>query len=65
MSATFQTTGRTDSFMNWSFANPSGRDDKDHPGDVAPAVPAHDEPIMAPPEQPHRPWLVPGGRGAL
>jgi hypothetical protein len=35
----------------------------DHPGGATPiaiAVPALDEPIMAQPEQPHRPWLVPG-----
>ena len=45
------------------IAHPSDSNDDDHPGGVMPialAVPVPDEPIMAPPEQPHRPWLVPG-----
>ena len=59
-------------FLNASRANgfkkcfithlPSGNDDNNLGGatPIAMAVPALDEPIMAPPEQPHRPWLVPG-----
>jgi len=53
-----------DGFKKWSIAHPpSSNDDDDPPGGATPiaiAVPALDEPIMAPPEQPHRPWLVPG-----
>ena len=58
-----QTTSRTNGFKNWSIAHPSDSNDDDHPGGVMPialAVPVPDEPIMAPPEQPHRPWFVPG-----
>jgi hypothetical protein len=51
-------------FKKWFIAHPPNSDnDEDPPGEVTPtaiAVPALDEPIMAPPEQPHRPWLVPG-----
>jgi len=53
-----------DGFKKWSIAHPpSSNDDDDPPGGATPiaiAVPALDEPIMARPEQPHRPWLVPG-----
>ena len=53
-----------DGFKKWSIAHPpSSNDDDDPPGGATPiaiAVPALDEPIMAQPEQPHRPWLVPG-----
>ena len=50
-----------DGFKKWSIAHPpSSNDDDDPPGGATPIVPALDEPIMAPPEQPHRPWLVPG-----
>ena len=42
----------------WSIAHPPNS--KDDETSIAIAVPALDEPIMAPPEQPHRPWLVPG-----
>lgn len=51
-------------FRKWSIAPvPASNDDGDYPGDATPlflAEPELDEPIMAPPEQPHRPWLVPG-----
>jgi hypothetical protein len=50
-------------FNKWFIAHPpSSNDDDASPGGATPiaiAVPALDEPI-APPEQPHRPWLVPG-----
>jgi hypothetical protein len=42
----------------WSIAHPPSSNDAET--SIAIAVPALDEPIMAPPEQPHRPWLVPG-----
>jgi hypothetical protein len=53
-----------DGFKKWSIAHPPSSNDDDDPlGGATPiaiAVPALDDPIMAPPEQPHRPWLVPG-----
>ena len=63
MLTTSQTTGRATGFKKWSIAHPSDSNDDDHPGRVTPialAVPFPDEPIMAPPEQTHRPWIVPG-----
>jgi hypothetical protein len=45
-------------FKKWSIAHPPSSNDDETP--IAIAVPALDEPIMTPPEQPHRPWLVPG-----
>ena len=45
-------------FKKWSIAHPPSRNDDET--SIAIAVPALDEPIMSPPEQPHRPWLVPG-----
>ena len=62
MLTTFRTTGRTTG-SKMAIAHPSDSNDDDYPGRVTPialAVPVPDEPIMAPPEQPHRPWLVPG-----
>ena len=51
-------------FRKWSAAHvPASNDDGDHPGAGTPVALAQselDEPIMAPSEQPHRPWLVPG-----
>jgi hypothetical protein len=38
--------------------------EKKHPEAVDAAVPPPDELLIAPPEQPYRPWLVPG-RDAL
>lgn len=59
-----QMTGRENGdFKNWSIAQPRASNNNDHPCEPTPiavAVPAVDEPILAPPEQPHRPWLVPG-----
>jgi hypothetical protein len=45
-------------FKNWSVALPSSINHDET--SIAINVPALDEPIIAPPEQPHRPWLVPG-----
>jgi len=57
-------SGGANSFKKSSIAHPpSSNDDDDPPSEATPiaiAVPALDEPIMAPPEQPHHPWLVPG-----
>jgi len=50
-------------FKRWSIDHPPGRNDDDHSGGATPipvAVPDLDEAMMAPPEQPHRPWIVPG-----
>jgi hypothetical protein len=50
-------------FTKWSIARPPNANDDDEPGGATPiaiAVPAlDDEPIIAVPEQPDRPWLVP------
>ena len=49
-------------FKKWSIAHPPSSNDDDPPRrrhtyrDRRPL----DEPIMAPREQPHRPWFVPG-----
>jgi hypothetical protein len=54
-------------FRKWSITRPSSSNDDDQPGGATPiaiAVPALDEPLVAPLEQRHRPWLVPG-RGTL
>jgi len=45
-------------FKKWSITHPPSSNDDET--SIAIAVPALDDPIMAPPEQPHRPWLVPG-----
>jgi hypothetical protein len=58
ISTIYQTADRANGFKNWSLAHPPGRTDDDDPGDVTPialALPALDEPMVAPPEQPHRP----------
>jgi len=64
MMTIFLNASGANGFKKWSIAHPpSSNDDDAPPGGVTPiaiAVPALDEPIMAPPEQPHRPWLVPG-----
>jgi hypothetical protein len=52
-----QTAGRANGFKNWSVAHPPASADNDHAAIGRPTV---DEPVMAPAEQPHRPWLVPG-----
>jgi hypothetical protein len=49
-------------FTKWSIAHPPNANDDDQPGGATPmaiAVPAlDDEPIIAVPEQPDRPWLA-------
>ena len=58
MMTIFLNASGANGFKKWSIAHPlSSNDDETS---IAIAVPALDEPIMAPPEQPHRPWLVPG-----
>jgi hypothetical protein len=47
-------------FLNASGANDYPLSSNDDETPIAIAVPALEEAIMAPPEQPHRPWLVPG-----
>ena len=64
MMTIFLNASGANGFKKRSIAHPPSRnDDEDPAGEATPiaiAVPALDEPIMAPPEQPHRPWLVPG-----
>jgi hypothetical protein len=58
-----EAASRANGFKNWSIAHPPGSTYDDQPGGVTPiaiAVPALDELMIAPAEQPHRPWLVPG-----
>ena len=50
-------------FRKWSVAHPPASNDDDHPGGATPialSAPEFDDQVNAPPEQPHRPWLVPG-----
>jgi hypothetical protein len=50
-------------FKKWSIAHPPSIDDDDNPGGPTPIAltdPDLDDRVTAPPEQPHRPWLVPG-----
>ena len=49
--------GRASDIKNWSVAHPPASADNNH---AAVGRPTEDEPVMAPAEQPHRPWLVPG-----
>ena len=54
---------RANGFSKWSTTRRPGSKDDDRPGGAAPIAlsgPALDNSIMAPPEQPLRPWLVPG-----
>jgi hypothetical protein len=63
MLMTSQASGRANGFKNWSIAHSRGSNDDDHPGwgmPIAIAVPVLDEPMLAAPEPPHRPWIVPG-----
>jgi hypothetical protein len=63
MSTIYQTADRAKEFKNWSLAHPRGGTNDDYPGNVTPvalALPPLDEPVVASPEQPHRPWLAPG-----
>jgi hypothetical protein len=57
MTTISRTAGRANGFKNWSVAHPPGSGDDDHPAVGQPTV---EEPVMAPAEQPYRPWLVPG-----
>jgi hypothetical protein len=59
---------RANRFTKWSIAYRLGSNDDDQPGGAAPiaiTAPDLDDPIIASPEQPHRPWLVPGVGTAL
>ena len=51
-------------FKNWSIARPPPNSDRDDnprgATPIAPTDPDLDDRVFAPPEQPHRPWLVPG-----
>jgi hypothetical protein len=58
MMTIFLNASGANGFKKWSIAHPPSSNDDET--SIAIAVPALDEPIMAPPEQPHRPWLVPG-----
>jgi hypothetical protein len=63
MMTIFLNASGTNGFKKCCITHPPSRNDDDYPGGATPvaiAVPALDEPVMAPPEQPHRPWLVPG-----
>jgi hypothetical protein len=63
MMTIFLNASGANAFKKSSIAHPPSGNDDDPPDGATPiaiAVPALDEPIMAPPEQPHRPWLVPG-----
>ena len=58
MMTIFLNASGANGFKKWSIVHPPSSNDDETP--IAIAVPALDEPIMAPLEQPHRPWLVPG-----
>jgi hypothetical protein len=58
MMTIFLNASGANGFKKWSIARPPSSNDDET--SIAITVPALDEPIMAPPEQPHRPWLVPG-----
>jgi hypothetical protein len=58
-----QATNLAGGFRNWSFSHPLDSSHDDHPVGATPSdlgSPELDEPIMAPPEHLHRPWLVRG-----
>jgi hypothetical protein len=59
MMTIFLNANGANGFKKWSIAHPpSSNDDNDHPGGATPiaiAVPALDEPLIAPPGQSHRP----------
>jgi len=55
-------------FTKWSSFHRPGSNDDDQPGGATPiavTVPEFDDPIVAPPAQPHRPWFAPGVGAAL
>jgi hypothetical protein len=59
---------RANRFTKWSIAPRPGSNDDDQPGGATPiaiTAPDLDDPIIALPEQSHRPWLVPGVGTAL
>jgi hypothetical protein len=59
---------RANRFTKWSIAHQPGSNDDDQPGGATPisvTAPDLDNPIIAPPEQLHCPWLVPGVGSAL
>jgi hypothetical protein len=58
-----QVTSLATGFRKWSVAHATASNDDDHPGGDTPiALTARelDVWVIAPPEQSHRPWLVPG-----
>jgi hypothetical protein len=58
-------SSRSIGFKKWSDDHPPDNDDDDPTGaPVALAVPPVDDPETAP-DEPHRPWLVPGMATAL
>jgi hypothetical protein len=62
MTMIFLNASSAPGFKKWSIGHQPSSNHDDFPGGATPiaiAVPALDEPIMAPPEQPHHPWLVP------
>ena len=59
---------RASGFSKWTIACQPGSNDDDQPGGATPiaiTAPDLDDPIIALPEQPHRPWIVPGVGTAL
>jgi hypothetical protein len=62
MMTIFLNASGANGFTKWSIAHPLNANDDDEPGGATPmaiAVPAlDDEPIIAVPEQPDRPWLA-------
>lgn len=59
----FLAGSRANGFKNWSLIHPLGSNDNNAPGGATPIALAAtdlDDPIIAPPEQQHCPWLVPG-----
>ncbi len=54
---------RTKGFSTWADTDQPGDSNDGHDSESAAvdiADPDLDDAVMAPPEQPHRPWLVPG-----
>jgi hypothetical protein len=59
---------RANGFTKWFNAHRPGSNDDDQPGGATPvaiAAPDLNDPMVAPPEQPDRPRLVPGVGAAL
>lgn len=56
-------TGLVTGLKKWSIPHPSSIDDDDNFGGATPIALTDadlDDRVIAPPEQPHQPWLVPG-----